>query len=559
MAGLAGCLVLSIGLAVVTPQLLGRFVDRTQSGAGTSALAGLAGWYLLAAVAAGLLWIASEYLGAAVAWRATNAMRADLLEHCLGLDSGFYQEHAAGELIERIDGDVGVLSGYFSDMFLLALSNVLLLVGVGAALFAEDWRLGLCYVPFVAGSVFLLRRLVGVALPAATEQRRRNAILLGFLEERLGGVEDIRGNGSVVNTFSGFWLQASGLMTAARRAAQLGVRWPAAAQGLASASIVLALGAGSLLYFDGAITLGSAYAVIAYGGMLQAPLMVIVMQFRQMEESAGALRRINQLFHERSAVPDGPGRFERPATAGAAVEARGVSFCYRPGEYALRDVSFSLAPGERLALVGRTGSGKSTLMRLLFRLADPTEGQVLVAGQDPRTVSMESLRDHVAMVSQDVHVFHASVRDNIALFDAAVPDSRLTEAMAQVGLGDWLDRLAEGLDTVLGAGAAGLSAGEAQLLAFARILIADPALVLLDEASSRLDPAGRRAFDAALDRMLAGRTAVVIAHQMQSVRTVDRVLVLGDGRVVEHGPRRALMADPDSVFSALSRSGEVFA
>jgi ABC-type multidrug transport system fused ATPase/permease subunit len=112
---------------------------------------------------------------------------------------------------------------------------------------------------------------------------------------------------------------------------------------------------------------------------------------------------------------------------------------------------------------------------------------------------------------------------------------------------------------VLGAGAAGLSAGEAQLLAFARILIADPALVLLDEASSRLDPAGRRAFDAALDRMLAGRTAVVIAHQMQSVRTVDRVLVLGDGRVVEHGPRRALMADPDSVFSALSRSGEVFA
>lgn len=560
VAVLAGCLVLSIGTAVVTPQLLGAFVDEVRAGAPNSALLGLAGWYLLAALAAGLLWICSEYLGASVAWRATNDMRADLLDHCLALDSGFYEEHSAGELIERVDGDVGVLSGYFSDMFLLAVSNVLLLLGIGAALFVEDWRLGLCYVPFVLGSVLLLRRLVGVALPAVTEQRRQTAMQLGFLEERLGGLEDIRGNGAVANTVQGFWLQAAGLLTAARHAARLGVRWPAAAQALASAGTVLALAAGSVLYLSDSMSLGSVYVLIAYAGMLQAPLMVIVMQFRQMEESAGALRRINQLFGERSSVPDGPGLLERPETGpGLSVELDGVSFCYRPGEYALRDISLRLAPGERLALVGRTGSGKSTLARLLYRMTDPSEGRVLISGKDVREVTLDSLRTRVAVVNQEVHVFHATVRENVSLFDAEVPDRRIEEAITEVGLGEWLKRQSEGLDTLLGAGAAGLSAGESQLLAFARVLIADPDLVVLDEASSRLDAASRRDFEQAVDRMLDGRTAVIIAHQPEAVRTADRVLLLAEGRVVEQGDRRALAADPASAFSRLLRAQEVSA
>lgn len=303
------------------------------------------------------------------------------------------------------------------------------------------------------------------------------------------------------------------------------------------------------------MTLGGVYALVAYAGMLQIPLMGLVFQVRDLEEAVGALRRIAMLFGERSTVVDGP---EPLAPTGTAIDlvVEGVGFGYRPGEYALRGVSLRLPPGRRLAVVGRTGSGKSTLAKLLFRFADPTDGRILVDGRDLRELTLCSLRARVGLVTQDVQVFHASVRDNVTLFDPAVPDPTVERVVRQVGLGSWLDALPGGLDTVVGAGAAGLSAGQAQLLAFARVLVADPGLVVLDEATSRLDPASRRQFEEALGALLAGRTAVIIAHQPDIVREVDDVLVLADGRVLEHGPRAALTNDRESAFSRLLRSGE---
>jgi ATP-binding cassette subfamily B protein len=314
---------------------------------------------------------------------------------------------------------------------------------------------------------------------------------------------------------------------------------------------VLALVAGVALYVSGQVTLGGAYVFVAYAGMLQAPLLLIVVQVHEMEEALGALGRIKDLFGIRSSVVDGSATL--PDRDGQAVELEldDVSFSYLPGEFALNDVSLRLAPGRRLAIVGRTGSGKSTLARLLFRFADPTEGRVLLASRDLRDLTLNSLRGQVGWVTQEVQIFHDTVRDNVRVFDDAVTDDAVDRALREVGLGDWLDRLPAGLDTILGAGETGLSAGQAQLLAFARVLVADPGLVVLDEASSRLDPESRVLFDAAIDRLLAGRTAVVIAHQLDAVRTADEVLVLRDGTVVEHGDRAALAADPRSEFARL--------
>lgn len=557
---LGGCLLLSTGLSVAGPQVLSRFVNATRSGAPTATLVDLALIFVGIGIGAGLLWISSEYVGAIVSWKATNAMRADLTRHCLGLDMTFFEQHTSGELIERIDGDIGVLASYFSDMFLLAVSNVLLLVGIGVALFIEDWRLGLCYLPFVVASVFLLRRLVGIALPANAEQRRRNALLLGYLEEHLAGLEDVRGNGASSTVVHGFWMRARELMTAVREAARLGVRWPAAAQGLASVGLVAALAAGSAMYLSGSLSLGGLYSLLAYSGMLQAPLMVIVMQFRQLELSVGAMRRVNDLFGQLSTVTDGPTALpgRRPGV-GTSVHVDDVSFCYEPGTFALRKVSLTVEPGQRLALVGRTGSGKSTLARLLFRFADPTTGRIAFDGADVREATLHSLRGNVGLVTQDVQIFHASLRDNVTLFDPGVGDDRVVEALTEVGLGPWLADQADGLDSMLGAGAAGLSAGEGQLLAFARVLAADPGLVVLDEASSRLDAASRRQFDAALGRLLTGRTAVIIAHRLEATRIADRVAVLDNGEIVESGDRAELSSDPGSVFAELLRAGEAFA
>lgn len=557
MGVLAVCLVVSVGLAVLGPRILGEFVNKATSRAPTSSLVALGGAYLVVAVAAGLLWIASEYVGAQVAWQATNEMRADLCEHCLGLELRFYEEHTVGELIERIDGDVSVLSSFFSDMFLLTASNLLLLLGIGVALFFEDWRIGVCYLPFIAGSVFLLRRLVGVALPASSEQRRRNALQLGYLEERLSSLEDLCPNGAASFIRYGFWLSAAGLTSAAKRAARLAIRWPATAQALASVSLVLGLAAGTALYLSHSLSLGAVYALIAYSGMLQAPLMIIVMQFNNMEASAGSIRRINLLFSEQKSITDGPGELAPAAPGtGLPVEFDSVSFCYRPGEYALRDVRLRLGPGERLAIVGQTGSGKSTMARLLFRFADPTQGRVLLGGHDLRDVRVDSVRAQVGLVSQEVEIFRACVRDNVTLFDPAVPDERVIQVLGHAGLGDWLRGQPDGLDTVLGAGASGLSAGESQLLAFARVLVSDPGLVVLDEASSRLDPVARGRFSEVLDQLFAGRTAVIIAHHPDVLSAASRAVVLADGRVVADGDPADMLADPDSALCGLLRSGE---
>ncbi|MFL6125407.1 ABC transporter ATP-binding protein [Actinophytocola sp.] len=559
LALLAVALLAATGLAIVGPQLLRRFIDAVGGDTAISAVVALAVAFLVVTVLAELSWLTADAVGVRLAWSATNDMRTDLTAHCLSLDMPFYEERAAGELIDRVDGDVGRLAGFFSQLFLLIASNLLLLLGIGVALLIQDWRVGLCYIPFVGGSALLLRRLLGRAVPAVVAQRQANAELLGYVEERLGGLEDIRGNGAGHHVRHGFWLRAAGLLTAARRAARLGVRWPAAAQGLASLSLLLALLAGAILYSTGQMTLGSAYVLVAYAGMLQVPLMVLVSQAQEVEEAVGALRRIDELFAVRSTIVDGAHTLG-PHTPGGGVEVvlDDVSFGYRPGELAVREVNVRVAPGRRLALVGRTGSGKSTLARLLVRFADPVSGRVLLDGRDIRDLTVSSVRSRVGLVTQDVRIFHASVRDNVTMFGDEVPDSAVEEALRAVGLEPWLSGLPAGLASVLGAGEAGLSAGEAQLLAFARILVTDPGLVVLDEASSRLDQVSRKTFDTALTRMLAGRTAVVIAHQLAAVRVCDEVLVLRDGRVLEHGDRATLVADRNSVFADMLRTGEAF-
>jgi ATP-binding cassette subfamily B protein len=261
---------------------------------------------------------------------------------------------------------------------------------------------------------------------------------------------------------------------------------------------------------------------------------------------------VRALLATESRVVDGPGA-TLPGGA-LSVELDRVSFAY-DAELVLRDVSFRLGPGEVLGLLGRTGSGKTTISRLLFRLHDPTAGAVRLGGADIRAARLDALRDRIGLVTQDVQLFQGTLRDNVALFDRTVPDARLIEVFAELELDGWLRALPAGLDTPLGAGGRGLSAGEAQLVALARVFLKDPGLVVLDEASSRLDPATERLLERAVTRLLDGRTGVVIAHRLATVERADRVLILEDGRVAELGRPADLAADPESRFARLLRAG----
>jgi ATP-binding cassette subfamily B protein len=220
----------------------------------------------------------------------------------------------------------------------------------------------------------------------------------------------------------------------------------------------------------------------------------------------------------------------------------------------LHDISFQITAGRTLGILGRTGSGKTTLTRLLFRLYDVTAGAIRLGSADIRDLRFDSLRQRVGMVTQDVQLFHATVRENLTFFDPSIPDERILAVLEDLELLPWYQSLANGLDTVL-AGSGGLSAGEAQVLAFTRVFLRNPGLVILDEASSRLDPATERLIERAVDRLLAERTGIIIAHRLATVMRADDILILEGGRIREYGEREALRNNPGSRFAELLRTG----
>ena len=208
-----------------------------------------------------------------------------------------------------------------------------------------------------------------------------------------------------------------------------------------------------------------------------------------------------------------------------------------------------------MGLLGRTGSGKTTMTRLLFRLYDPTTGVVRVGGEDIRRMPIDQLRRHISMVTQDVRLFHGTVRDNLTFFDESISDGKLLEVIGELGMREWIESLPDGLNTRLLAEGAGLSAGEAQLLAFARVFLAGSGILILDEASSRLDRSTEQMIERAVDRLVKDRTVIVIAHHLVTIRRCDEIAILEQGRVVEHGEREALAKDPATQFHRLLQTG----
>ena len=237
-----------------------------------------------------------------------------------------------------------------------------------------------------------------------------------------------------------------------------------------------------------------------------------------------------------------------------AVEFREVTFGYHQDTVVLHDISFQLPPGKTLGLLGRTGSGKTSLTRLVCRLYDPQGGTIHLGGQDIRRSTVPGLRQRIGMVTQNVQLFHGTVRDNLSLYDPSFPDERLREVIAELGLAPWYAALPEGLDTVL-AHEGGLSAGEAQLLAFARVFLRPAGLVILDEASSRLDRGTEQLIERALDKLVADRTVIIIAHRLATVQRVDEIMILDDGRILEQGHREHLASDPNAHFHRLLQTG----
>jgi ATP-binding cassette, subfamily B, bacterial len=577
---LATLLFASIGLQLLNPQILRSFIDSATAQGPQRDLFIAALLFIGVALANQVLSVGAAYLGENVGWTATNALRADLAAHCLKLDMSFHKARTPGELIERIDGDVNALSSFFSKFVIDMLSNVVLLIGVLVLLFFEDWRIGLGMSAFALVALAILIRMRSIAVPYWTAVREASAHFFGFLGERLAGTEDIRSSAATGYVMRQFYGLLRGWLPLQRKAGLAGYSMWMTTLLLFAGGNAVAFCLGAYLYQAGTITIGTVYIIFYYTELLRQPIEQIRTQLQELQKAGASIERVEELFHTRSRISDGVGT---PIPAGAlAVELDRVSFDYnderrkteddrpntpdddpssfvlRPSSSVLSDVSFTLAPGRVLGLLGRTGSGKTTLARLLLRLYDPTSGTICLGGVPAPAARLGNLRRRVGMVTQDVQLFQATVRDNLTFFNRAISDARIMDALDDLGLRDWLLALPAGLDSELGAGA-GLSAGEAQLLAFARLFLADPGLVILDEASSRLDPATEQLVEQAVGKLLrsagARRTGVIIAHRLATVQRADDILILDGGRILEYGPRDQLARDPDSHFAQLLRTG----
>lgn len=575
VVAMAALLLGSIALQLAGPQVVRAYIDAARAGASENALIAAALAFIGLTAGQQALNVGAIYASECVAWTATNSLRTDLVAHLVSLDLEFHKAHTPGELLERVDGDVNVLAGFFSSFVVKLSGSALLLAGVLGAVFLLDARLGLAFAAFAAAALALLDRIRRIAAPHWRAEREQSAAFYGFAGEVLGATEDLRANGAVPYALRRFHEHVHAWLPVRWRAQVWGEAVWMAAVGVFSAGTALAYGLGGALHGTGALSLGAVYLLAAYMAMLAEPIETIRTQLQDLQRADAGIARVRELLELRSRLDDGT---EELPPGPLAVEFRDVGFEYAEAQSAddraaeerapaLHGVTFALAPGRMLGLLGRTGSGKTTLARLLFRWHDVRQGAVCVGGIDVRCIRLTSLRARVGLVTQDVQLLDASLRDNITFYDPGVSDERVLAALADLGLQDWLGRLpgagcaaadaAGGGRSVLDmpVSAAGLSAGEAQLVALARLFLKDPGLVILDEASSRLDPVAEALLERALARLLAGRTVIIISHRPAAVERVDDVLILEGGRVAEYAARVRLAAEPESRFVQLMRCG----
>lgn len=564
---LLGLLVaLGVGLDLLNPQIARAFIDAAQAGGARATLAGAALLYLGIAVVGQVVAVADTYLAESVGQEATNALRADLTEHCLSLDLPFHDARTPGEMIERIDGDVAALANFFSRFVLSLGASALMLLGVLALLCREDWRVGAVFTALSAAALLAMERARDLGARYVRAQRQSSAELIGFLEERLAGLPDVQANGAAGYVVHRAEERLRALFRTARKAVMVGSLLGGVTSAVFALGAIAVFALGAYFHRAGSMTLGTVFLMFQYTAMLRQHLGKIQRQARDFQAASASVARIQELLDTAPGLV--PAGRERLGEGPLGVELDGVTFAYGD-EPVLRDVSLQLAPGRVLGLVGRTGSGKTTIARLLLRLYDPQVGALRLAAADGRYIDVrdlapDELHRRIGMVTQEVQLFRATVRENLTLFDPSIPDRRILDALDRLGLSAWLARLpraASGspLDAELAPGGADLSAGEAQLLAFARVFLRDPGLVILDEASSRLDPGTERLLDRAVAGLLrpegARRTAIVIAHRLSTLERVDDIAIVEDGRIVEHGPRAALAAEPGSRFRALLDAG----
>ena len=481
-----------------------------------------------------------KFITSSVGYRTVYALRRELFAHLQSLSLAFHTKASSGELLTKIAGDTNVLKDVFADSLLKFASQLLTVVGMLAILFTVDWRIGLislATIPLLGYSLFHVYRKTKISVKTQRKQEGQVASRMG---EVLSAVPLVQAFARETHEMRRFDKVTAETVKESIRVARMGAAASRSSEQITAVGTAAAVLFGSLLVLRGSMLPGALVLVVSYLNNLYKPMKNLAELSTDISKAMASAERISEVLDIEPEITDRPGAITADTLRGS-IEFRGVSFGYGDGREVLRDVSFTIAAGQRLALVGASGAGKSTIISLILRLYEPQEGTIRIDGVDIRDYKLKSLRRHIGLVLQQAILFGATVRENIAYGNPDASDTEIETAAWAANADEFIQQLEDGYDTVIAERGATLSGGQRQRIAIARALIRNAPILILDEPMTGLDAESESNVREALDRLMAGKTVIMITHDLPSIADADQVLLLEDGRISAAGTHQELV------------------
>jgi ATP-binding cassette subfamily B protein len=546
------CIIIGTAFGIIVPIMLGNGIDTVISMGQRSAVIIAAVVIVVSSAMRGFAGYGQRYFAEVVAQKATYNIRNALYARLQQLSFSFHDRNQTGQLMSRATVDVEAIRMFFS-MGLLGLAQIVFMtIGVAYMLLTENWKLGLMTLAFVIPVAWLAATFGSRIRPIWLKVQAMMGFMGNTLEESLSGVAVVKAFSRQEEESKKFAVQAQSLyddQMAAARLMSINMPWMVL---LVSLPTILIIWYGGRQVVAGSMTVGEVTQFILLVGLLMMPIRRLGMMVNLFSRTASAGQRILEILDTESEVKEKPNAIDLGKVKGQ-VTFENVSFSYNSLGAALKDVSFEVKPGQLVALLGRSGSGKSTIANLLGRFYDVTGGRILIDGTDIRDVTLSSLRKNVVTAQQDVFLFSATIKENIAYGAKDASMDKIVEVAKAAYLHDFIKSLPEGYNTWVGERGDTLSGGEKQRLSIARTLLVDPSILILDDSTASVDAETEKLIRQALDRLIKGRTTFIITHRVPIIQNADLILMLQDGELVEKGTHEELIAR-DGVYREVYES-----
>lgn len=548
---LAAFLIGNIVLQIISPQVLSYFIDSAQSGKSFKYIIMIVLIYMFTIILNMVGGACETYFSQSFGWKITNSFRKDVMAHFLKIDMEHHGNWNSGEMITRLDEDVEGLYNYFYMLIFKLVGSTLLMVGILIVLAMKNLIIAGAMLIFSIFSIWIFKAIQDYGTKLYIQSSAAFSKFNGIMKEGVDNVVEIRTNAA--EKYALYTLNKA-MKIRFKESLPAGMMYSklwSVSTILEAVVTIISLGLAVLLWDKSLITLGTVYLIYNYSGLIFDRLQDFRNYISQLQNAKSRLIRVKEMLDIESSITEGMLEVD---SKDVTLTVKNLNFGYSKNSNVLNKISFELKPYERLGIMGETGCGKTTLAKIIARLYEFQEGEILINGVNVKEMKNENLRHLIAYCAQEVQFLHGTLRDNITLYDESFSDSEILSAIEQMGLTKWLGKFPEGLDTYLEMGENNLSAGEAQLISIIRLFLRNPAIVILDEISSRLDYVTEQRILSAIDVLTKNRTVITIAHKVTALRWIDSIMILKDGKMAEYGKKEELEKDESSKFYSLCKA-----